>query len=127
MWPTRAPIAQQVTQWGFVRWAPYPAGAAGWVLARGDPRRWRIRSTWIGRCVTGIIEAERGRLVLWLPVFMGAGVVAYYALRMEPPAWIGAKFAIAGFGAAMVLANWPVLRAIGLMIGFATIGFASAQ
>jgi hypothetical protein len=28
--------------------------------------------------------AERGRFVLWLPVFMGLCVVVYFGLRTEP-------------------------------------------
>jgi competence protein ComEC len=72
-------------------------------------------------------DAERGRFALWLPVFMGAGVLAYYDLRFEPSAWIGAKFSVAAFGAAVALANRPVLRAVGFSIGFAALGFASAQ
>ncbi len=77
--------------------------------------------------MAAIVEAERERLVLWLPVFMGVGVLAYYALHAEPPAWIGVKFAVAGFAAAMALPRWPPLRAVGFCIGFAALGFASAQ
>jgi competence protein ComEC len=99
---------------------------------RGTPRRILARGTsafrWIGRFpALAVVEAERGRFVLWLPVFMGVGVLAYYALRIEPPVWVGAKFALAGFAAAMALSRWPVPRAIGFAVGFAALGFASAQ
>ena len=30
------------------------------------------------------LDTERERLALWLPVFMGIGVLGYYALRFEP-------------------------------------------
>jgi hypothetical protein len=30
--------------------------------------------------------AERGRFALWLPVFMGAGVLCHFAPRAEPVA-----------------------------------------
>ena len=39
---------------------------------------------------TSWLDAERERAVLWLPVFMGAGVLTYYSLRFEPPVWLGA-------------------------------------
>ena len=39
------------------------------------------------------LDAERDRLPIWLPVFMGAGVLAYFSLRFEPPAWAGAAIA----------------------------------
>ena len=83
---------------------------------------WRFEGWW-----DRLGEAERGRFALWLPVFMGAGVLAYYALRQEPPDWIGAKIAVAGFAAGMASRNWRILRAIGFSAGFAALGFASAQ
>jgi competence protein ComEC len=81
----------------------------------------------LGRSLAALTEAERGRFVLWLPVFMGIGVLSYYALRAEPPDLIGAKFAVAGFAAGMASPRWPLLRAIALCMGFAALGFASAQ
>ena len=38
----------------------------------------------------------RDRLVLWSPVAMGAGVLAYFAARFEPPAWAGLALVAAG-------------------------------
>ncbi|MBW4092849.1 MAG: hypothetical protein HIU82_17360 [Proteobacteria bacterium] len=35
----------------------------------------------------------RDRLVLWVPVAMGVGVLVYFALRFEPPGWLGASVA----------------------------------
>lgn len=49
-----------------------------------------------------LIEAERGRFALWLPVFLGAGDLAYFAQQSEPPGWLGAAvmaLGAAGFGA----------------------------
>ena len=51
----------------------------------------RVLSSRAGQALGDIAEAERGRFVLWLPVFMGIGVLTYYGLRSEPPAWIGAR------------------------------------
>jgi competence protein ComEC len=35
------------------------------------------------------LEAEAGRLALWLPVALGGGVLLYFAPRFEPPWWWG--------------------------------------
>lgn len=37
------------------------------------------------------LEAERDQLALWLPVFLGAGVILWFALP-DPRAWLGATF-----------------------------------
>ena len=81
----------------------------------------------ITRTLAAVVDAEQGRFVLWLPVFMGVGVLAYFGLRVEPPAWLGAKFVVAGFIAAIACSRWPVSRALALSLGFAALGFASAQ
>ena len=36
------------------------------------------------RALHAWLDEERDRLVLWLPVFMGTGVLLYYQLRFEP-------------------------------------------
>jgi competence protein ComEC len=36
---------------------------------------------------------ERERWVLWVPVFIGAGIAAYFGLAFEPPIWLGAGLA----------------------------------
>ncbi|HEX3991513.1 MAG TPA: ComEC/Rec2 family competence protein [Acetobacteraceae bacterium] len=87
----------------------------------------RLAISRIGHLVTTLAEAERGRFALWLPVFMATGVLLYYQLRVEPPDWIGAKFAAGAFAAALAVPNRQVLRAIGFSVGFAALGFASAQ
>ncbi len=87
----------------------------------------RVLSSRAGQALGDIAEAERGRFVLWLPVFMGVGVLTYYGLRFEPPAWVGAKLAGAGFAAALCSPNRQLPRVIGFSLGFAALGFASAQ
>ena len=47
---------------------------------------------------------ERERWILWAPVFIGAGVAAYFGLAFEPPIWLGA----AGLAAALVLRIFSV-------------------
>jgi competence protein ComEC len=73
------------------------------------------------------VATERDRLPLWLPVFMGSGVLCYFALRAEPPGWLGAAVAVPAVVATMLLASRPVLRAITMALAAAAIGLASAQ
>ena len=52
------------------------------------------------------------RLPLWLPVFMGAGVLWYYGLRFEPAVWLGpAAVPCPAIAAAVALA--PAALAVG--------------
>jgi competence protein ComEC len=88
---------------------------AGFVQARSSAR------------VQSWVATERDRLPLWLPVFMGTGILCYFALRAEPPAWLGAAVAIPAVFAAMLLGSRPVLRAGMMALAAATIGLASAQ
>jgi competence protein ComEC len=73
------------------------------------------------------LAAERGRAVLWLPVLMGAGVLTYFALRREPPAWVGLALLVpAGAGAALAR-TLPLLRGgLALVVAFA-LGVSAAQ
>ncbi len=73
------------------------------------------------------IDAERGRFTLWLPVAMGAGVLAYFSLRFEPPAWVGITAAcllISGTVAVRQLV-WP--RGGLMLLAAAACGVAAAQ
>jgi len=75
-----------------------------------------------------LIEVERGRFALWLPVVMGAGIVGYYQLLNEPPAWIGGAVAVIAFAAAALAgAAAIVLRAALIVVGSAALGLTAAQ
>ncbi len=71
--------------------------------------------------------AERGRFVLWLPVFMGAGVAGYFSLRTEPPVFLGLVVAFPAVVACCLSARLPLLRAVAMAIAAVAIGFTSAQ
>jgi competence protein ComEC len=73
------------------------------------------------------LEAERDRLTLWLPVFMATGVLTYYALRFEPPVWIGPAGFAAGLAGAIALRRHPAWRLILPPLVAVVLGFASAQ
>ena len=69
-----------------------------------DAPRWTIAHARVRRAIARVMEAERDRLILWLPVCMGTGVLIYYGLRFEPPSWLGPlAAAIAG----AVAIRWP--------------------
>jgi len=74
-----------------------------------------------------LIARERERWPFWLPVFMAAGVVAYFNLPFEPPVW--ALLATPVLGAAVFGLRyvwWPGAVA-GLTLLFCAIGFNAAQ
>jgi competence protein ComEC len=69
--------------------------------------------------------AEQGRLVLWLPVFLGTGVLVYFGLRIEPPSWAGIALALPAGLAAWLAHGWG--RAALLPLAALAAGFALAQ
>ncbi|HEY1721896.1 MAG TPA: ComEC/Rec2 family competence protein [Magnetospirillaceae bacterium] len=77
---------------------------------------------WIGT----VLQAERERWVLWLPVALGAGVAVYFNLPGEPARWIGpAILAVSAIAAIALRHRLPLLMAaIGL--GAAALGFTVA-
>jgi competence protein ComEC len=86
-----------------------------------------LRATWVLARWHGWIEAERGRFVPWLPVCMGAGVVAYFDQRAEPNAWAGAAAALIALLACIAAWRAPVGRAAALAGLAAALGFLSGQ
>ncbi|UCH74536.1 MAG: ComEC/Rec2 family competence protein [Rhodospirillales bacterium] len=87
--------------------------------------RWIVRP--LSACLITSIVAERERWPLWMPVLVGSGIAAYFALPTEPPGWIGA-------GALLVLSAVAALRrrhatalTVGLVGGMLAGGFAVAQ
>jgi competence protein ComEC len=81
----------------------------------------------IGERVRAWADAERGRFGPWLPVFMAAGVVAYFCLRTEPPVWVGA--AATALGSAVLALGWRSMagRMGGAAVLAMALGFLSSQ
>lgn len=69
-------------------------------------------------------HAEAERVPLWLPVFMGVGVLAYYTPRFEPPFWAGGAVAVLALAVSWFV---PRGRPLSVPLFMAAIGFASAQ
>jgi len=67
------------------------------------------------------------RTLLWVPVAMGAGILAYFALPSEPAWWIGATVALSALAAAFLLRALPLPRLALLLLAAAGAGFACAQ
>jgi competence protein ComEC len=82
--------------------------------------------------LVAVLEQERSRWILWLPVMLGAGVAGYFALPAEPPAWLGWLAAAVGVSLlALARRGWPapVSGPEALLIGLAAmaLGVALAQ
>lgn len=73
------------------------------------------------------LAAERGRFALWLPVFMGAGDLAYFTLRAEPPGWAGIGLLLPAVAGALLARPWRLLRAALAAMAAAALGFTAAQ
>jgi competence protein ComEC len=94
-------------------------GTAGWRFARlsGALRDW-FRD-WA--------EAERGRFALWLPVAMGAGVIAHLSARSDPPSWLGFSLFFTALAIALFTGPWPIARAAAACVAAYGLGMVSAQ
>ena len=67
------------------------------------------------------------RTLLWVPVAMGAGIVAYFALPSEPAWWIGATVAASALVVAVLVRALALPRLLLLLLAAAGAGFACAQ
>jgi competence protein ComEC len=93
-----------------------------------------LRGAWRGRArlraeqaFAAWIEAEQGRFLPWLAVFMAAGIVLFFAQPIEPRAWIGTAFV--GLALPLVVLGWgrQTTRATTACLLAITLGFASAS
>ena len=70
---------------------------------------------------------ERQRWPLWIPVGMAVGIISYFALSFEPPAWFllaSPLLAVALFGLRYV---WWTGAVLGFVVLLGVIGFNAAQ
>ncbi len=88
----------------------------------------------------GVIEAQAGRAILWLPFAVMIGAASYFAWPFEPPVWGGPALGLAACAACLLLAAAPspdpaspkrvaCLIAAALMAGLAAgaLGFTAGQ
>jgi len=90
-----------------------------WLSGSGE-RLGRLLSQW------ALAELAPGRLVPWLSVAFGFGIVAYFSAEREPAWWAACALALAGITIAVLARRRPV--GFVLALGLATIaaGFATA-
>jgi len=72
------------------------------------------------------VEAAPGRLLPWLPVAFGAGLVLYFTASHEPAAWATGGLAIACIAIAIAARHHAVGFALALAVAAAALGFAAA-
>jgi competence protein ComEC len=80
--------------------------------------------------VQHVLAEQSGRFALWLPVFMGAGVLLYFSLRFEPPFWVGPALAVPLALGAALAGGWArptLLPPLALAAGFAAAQLATAR
>jgi competence protein ComEC len=77
--------------------------------------------------LAAVLEAERERWLLWLPVALGAGVAGYFALPAEPPWWIAAAGLPPAVLAAWLLGRWPLVQLLPLAAAAALAGLGAGQ
>jgi competence protein ComEC len=70
---------------------------------------------------------ERDRWILWVPVFIGAGVAGYFGLAYEPPIWLGAAALAGAVILRVVLRRWPPAATAATCLALAFLGLAAAQ
>jgi competence protein ComEC len=79
----------------------------------------------VRRAYAAWVHAESGRFVLFLPAFMAAGVMGYFAWPDEPqaiPAWLMAAIALP---AGALLRSRPAFQGALFCVAFTALGFAS--
>ncbi|WP_264588498.1 ComEC/Rec2 family competence protein [Sphingobium sp. B8D3D] len=82
----------------------------------------RRSSVWLGRLharTESVLEAERAQLPLWVPILLGAGIIAWFTLPAPPQwmAWIAFWLgAAAAFGAVGRGGRLPAALAIGAVL-----------
>jgi competence protein ComEC len=73
------------------------------------------------------IHEEAERWILWIPVFIGAGVLLYFHLDYEPAYYTGLSVLSLTAGSVLFWKRTPLLRAILLVIFLIALGFTAAQ
>jgi competence protein ComEC len=71
--------------------------------------------------------AERARWALWIPVFIGIGIAAYFRLPIEPEIWLGPVILVVSLTIAGSQRRQPALLIPTCILCLATLGFSAAQ
>ena len=71
-------------------------------------------------------EVGQGRLVPWLAISFGSGVIIYFSIDQEPAPWAAASLFIFAVGVVVVARHRPIGFPIALGMAMVAAGFASA-
>ncbi|MCL4710824.1 MAG: ComEC/Rec2 family competence protein [Pseudorhodoplanes sp.] len=104
--------------------APGRAGATVPVWLQGARGLTDLLSGWLRAWIAA--EIAPGRLVIWLPVAFGIGVILYFAADREPFWWAALLATAAGVAAAIGLRNRAVGFPVALGLTAVAAGFAAA-
>ncbi|TCH97277.1 ComEC family competence protein [Roseococcus sp. SYP-B2431] len=74
--------------------------------------------------IAAILAAEQGRLALWLPVAVAAGILLYFLPRFEPPDWWGYAALAPAPLALWLRPRFPLAAWTMALLGAAGLGFA---
>ena len=91
-----------------------------WLSVPGD-RLTRLLSQW------ALAEVAPGRLLPWLPVAYGFGIVAYFTAQREPVWWAALAAMQGGFALAYLARRRPVGFPLALALAATAAGFATAS
>ncbi len=80
---------------------------------------------WGPKAIGEVLAAERDRWALWIPVFMGCGIAAYFGWPREPALWLPATCAALAGAAAVLLRGLPRFSAT--LVFWTALGFLSAS
>src|SRR5262245_36433387 len=105
---------------------PWIAGGSGptwtWPNTLAAPARRAAQriSDWV------MVEVGPGRLVPWLAIAFGLGIVIYFSVDREPVAWAVALLLAAAVAAAVMLRRRPIAFPLAVGVAAAAAGFATA-
>jgi competence protein ComEC len=71
-------------------------------------------------------EVAPGRLIPWLPIAFGFGIVIYFTADREPSWWAVLPLAVAGVVGTFLVRHRPIAFPLALGVAAATLGFAVA-
>ena len=80
-----------------------------------------------GRWLARQAVEERERWVLWVPVFIGAGIAMYFGLAFEPPIWLGAAGLAGAVALRVAFCRWPLPAVLATCLALTFLGLAAAQ
>src|SRR5262245_29715610 len=118
-----------------VDWSAAWGRAGIWSTDAGARLRRRFLLPWFGDVPRAAVHIRHwateacgpGRLMPWLPVLFGLGIVGYFTAAQEPNVVMALAVAL-GFGAVAVLMRWsPIVFPVALALSTMTAGFTTAS